>query len=495
MKKIKIDFDLKNVIININMTSVSVPKNSYMLWLKENRDNIKQMYFANYTPTIDLNGKKINLQTVLLKKAGEIWRTIDTDIKETYNTRLNELKALKELVEEVAVVEVPKIYCPNKCGEFRKTLDGMYSHLGLNENTTDNCSKKQTISKKQAYKKALEKLYDGTNESNEVIDFSQYLKKTTELPPPYEVKPNVQPKRKSIPKAVKTSVWNKYIETDDPNKLIGKCFVGCGSEITIANFEAGHVTAYSKGGSNKVDNLRPICGNCNKSMGTMNLLEFKETYGLGLDNEHDHEQDSKPDEVMTEEQLEDKIDKLKSKIVNITNENDALNIKQSNETIELDKCESYKKCINEIISDEHSKIQTKKCDINEQIDKLKLQIDLLQKSLKEDISIINKSISEHTIKLTENNTKFMEYQTNIESIKNKLGFNKIYLKDINIEKQKYDSQLDEINKQKEAEHNIMIEKLEQEVREELKQEQLRKQIKERLLQEQLTKQGDLINMC
>jgi hypothetical protein len=111
------------------MTSVSVPKNSYMLWLKENRDNIKQMYFANYTPTMDLNGKKINVQTLLLKKAGEIWHTIDTDIKETYNTRLTELKALKELSVED---EEPKIYCPNKCGCFRKTLDGMYSHLGLN---------------------------------------------------------------------------------------------------------------------------------------------------------------------------------------------------------------------------------------------------------------------------------------------------------------------------------------------------------------------------
>jgi hypothetical protein len=225
-------------------------------------------------------------------------------------------------------------------------------------------------------------------------------------------------------------------------------------------------------------------------MGTMNLLEFKETYGLGTGLV----QDSKPEEVLTEEQLEDKINTLKGKIVTITNENDALNITQSNETLELDKCESYKQCIKEIISGEHSKIHTKNSIVEEQIAKLKIQITELKTSLKEDISIINKSIMENTIKLTENNTKFMGYQSNIESIKNKLGFNNIYLKDINIEKQQYESQLEAINKQKTAEHNSMIEKLELEVKEEIKQDQLRKQIKERLLQEQLTKQGDLINL-
>ena len=302
----------------------------------------------------------------------------------------------------------------------------------------------------------------------------------------------VQAKRKAIPKAVKTSVWNKYIETDDPNKLIGKCFVGCGSEITIANFEAGHVTAYSKGGSDKVDNLRPICGTCNKSMGTMNLLEFKETYGLGLGPGPGPV--PKSEEVLTEEQLEDKINTLKGKIVTITNENDVLNITHSKETLELDKCESYKQCIKEIISGEHSKIHSKNSIVEEQLVKLKLQIADLKTNLKEAISIINNSIMEHTIKLTENNTKFMEYQKNIESIKNKLGFNKIYLNDINIEKQHYESQLEAINKQKTDEHNSMIEKLELEIKEEIKQDQLRKQIKERLLQEQLTKQGDLINL-
>ena len=149
---------------------------------------------------------------------------------------------------------------------------------------------------------------------------------------------------------------------------------------------------------------------------------------------------------------------------------------------------------NEELEDVRSRVLHMGGIVEEQLVKLKLQIADLKTNLKEAISIINNSIMEHTIKLTENNTKFMEYQKNIESIKNKLGFNKIYLNDINIEKQHYESQLEAINKQKTDEHNSMIEKLELEIKEEIKQDQLRKQIKERLLQEQLTKQGDLINL-
>ena len=554
--------------ININMTSVSVPKNTYMLWLKENRDNIKQMYFANYTPTIDINGKKINFQSLLLKKAGEIWRSIDIDIKETYNIKLQKLKEvyvckdmdIKEVdneedavmpkskpkkkkspkkknfkakepepepeeesddedldVEEVVIEGkiyfktedgtlydqvthervgedgelfgeanneskvTKKLYCPNKCGAYRKTLDGMYSHLGLKENAVDNCTKKQHISNKESYKKALSKLYNGTNET---IDFSQFVTNTNESPPPYDVKTNVQPKRKSIPKAVKTSVWNKYIQTDDPKKLSGKCFVGCGCDITIADFELGHVIAHSKGGPNTIKNLRPICSTCNKSMGTMNLLEFKETYGL----------DSKIETELSEEELKNKIQALDSKISTVTNENDTLGKKLINEHYELEKCNLEKTKINSSIISDESKIQTTKCDINEQINTLKLQIEILQTSLKESISIISKSITDHKIKLKYQNKQSTDYNDNIRAVKEKIDLNTIYLQNINTEKNNYEEKIAAINKKKEAEHNIMIAKLEQEVKEEIKQEQLRKQIKERLIQEQLTKQGELIDL-
>jgi hypothetical protein len=480
------------------MTSVSVPKNSYMLWLKENRNNIKQMYFSNYIPKINTDGKKENLQCVLTKKAGEIWSSLDSDTKEVYNIKLKKLihgdgvtettysvddypsppfnwtgpfqmkylsknakgvdgKALSFIRFDEAVQEARKI---DTCGGITKTSHGYSLRVGSNLLST----------------------FDG-----DPTGLASW-KKTKELPPPYEVNHNVKTKRKAIPKAVKNSVWNKYIETDDLKKLIGKCFVGCGCEITIANFETGHVIAYSKGGSDKVDNLRPICSTCNKSMGTMNLLEFKETYGLG------NGLDSKPDEVLTEEQLECEIEQLNSVIKIATDENDTLVEKNVKENLKLEKCNLEKININDTISNYKSKIQTKKCDINEQIDILKLQIDDLQTSLKEDISLINKYIKENTIKLKENNKQYIEYKDTIDSIKEKIDLNINSIEYLNTDKHKYESLLEDINMQKKVEHNSMIKKIEQEVKEELQKDQLRKQIKERLLQEQLTKQGNLINL-
>ena len=488
------------------MSSVSIPKNSYMLWLKDNRENIKQMYFSNYTLKTDSNGKKENFQSILAKKAGEIWKSLGQEDKQSYSNKLKELKELQESekVEDVDAEEIEtdvldlydpesnkyvgkyncektevkqKIYCPNNCGAFRKTLDGMYSHLGLKENGADNCTKKQHIlkNKNESYKQALEKLY----EYGEEIDISKYTKKLKSLPPPYEEKS----KRKTIPKAVKNSVWNTYIESNDPNKLIGKCFVGCGCEITIANFELGHVKAYSKGGSDKVENLRPICSTCNKSMGTMNLLEFKEKYGL----------DVKQEKVLNEEQLTKKITELEIKIIDVNKENDTLNLLKENETLDLDKCESFKSYINESISIDKTKIYSKNININDEIDKLMIQINQLKITLKDEIYTINESIKDKKNQLKDNNTKLMSHKQHIDSFNSKISINDNSIKNSSIEKEKFEEQLNLINKKKEEEHNSMVKKIEEEIKAELKQEQLRKQIKERLIQEQ-TQQGDLINL-
>jgi len=80
--------------------------------------------------------------------------------------------------------------------------------------------------------------------------------------------------RKSIPKSLKILVWNKNMGKE---KGIGGCYV-CESEIDSKNFECGHIISVKDGGDTNLDNLLPICSSCNKSMGTQNLHEFKETY-------------------------------------------------------------------------------------------------------------------------------------------------------------------------------------------------------------------------
>lgn len=46
----------------------------------------------------------------------------------------------------------------------------------------------------------------------------------------------------------------------------------------MRKFECGHVVAEALGGQSTIENLRPICKDCNLSMGTKNLFEFKEKH-------------------------------------------------------------------------------------------------------------------------------------------------------------------------------------------------------------------------
>ena len=83
-----------------------------------------------------------------------------------------------------------------------------------------------------------------------------------------------KPKRKSIPKTLKNDVWDKYIGRE---KGVGNCEV-CSGEIECRSFHCGHVKSVKDGGDTIIENMRPICGTCNTSMGTENLFEFKEKY-------------------------------------------------------------------------------------------------------------------------------------------------------------------------------------------------------------------------
>jgi hypothetical protein len=67
------------------------------------------------------------------------------------------------------------------------------------------------------------------------------------------------------------AVWDRYVGR---NVATSMCMV-CGiMPIHITMFHCGHVLAKSKGGSDSLENLRPICQSCNLSMGTMHMDEF-----------------------------------------------------------------------------------------------------------------------------------------------------------------------------------------------------------------------------
>ena len=83
--------------------------------------------------------------------------------------------------------------------------------------------------------------------------------------------------RKAIPKALREEVWRRYIG----NKYESKCTIGwCTNTITPFDYEVGHNIPHSKGGVTTIENLRPICSRCNKSMSDTYTIDEWNTMGI-----------------------------------------------------------------------------------------------------------------------------------------------------------------------------------------------------------------------
>lgn len=95
---------------------------------------------------------------------------------------------------------------------------------------------------------------------------------------PYVIISNKKKKKKqTIPRTLKKMVWDKYI---GENKGKAKCYCCKHQDIRQIDFEAGHVVAESMGGKTILTNLRPVCRQCNISMGTMNMITFIKKYNF-----------------------------------------------------------------------------------------------------------------------------------------------------------------------------------------------------------------------
>ena len=83
--------------------------------------------------------------------------------------------------------------------------------------------------------------------------------------------------KKAVPKALKDSVWSKYVG-DDKGQAMCHC---CGMrQIKMNSFHCGHVVAEARGGATHLDNLRPVCALCNLSMGTRDMDAFRAECGF-----------------------------------------------------------------------------------------------------------------------------------------------------------------------------------------------------------------------
>ena len=85
-------------------------------------------------------------------------------------------------------------------------------------------------------------------------------------------------RRKSIDPELRKSVWDKYIG----KATNSKCFCCRKKEITPFTynntFQAGHIISHKHGGPDTIDNLIPICRDCNMNMGEEDWDEYVERH-------------------------------------------------------------------------------------------------------------------------------------------------------------------------------------------------------------------------
>ena len=93
------------------------------------------------------------------------------------------------------------------------------------------------------------------------------LKKATSL---QETHPNAKKRKDTIPVKLREEVWIKQMG----RAFEGKCpTTWCTNNITVFDFESGHNVPESRGGPTTIENLVPICGRCNRSMGSQHTFE------------------------------------------------------------------------------------------------------------------------------------------------------------------------------------------------------------------------------
>lgn len=84
-------------------------------------------------------------------------------------------------------------------------------------------------------------------------------------------------KKAKIPKKIREEVWVNY----NGPCFEKKCNVSwCNNIINVFNYHVGHDIPESKGGTLDIVNLKPICSNCNLSMG--NNFTITEWSNIGI---------------------------------------------------------------------------------------------------------------------------------------------------------------------------------------------------------------------
>lgn len=91
---------------------------------------------------------------------------------------------------------------------------------------------------------------------------------------PQQIQKKPKQRKKKISPHIRFQVWEKYVG----NKIETECFCCLKNKITpfthYKTFHAGHIISEANGGEISLNNLLPICGDCNKDMGPTNWDDY-----------------------------------------------------------------------------------------------------------------------------------------------------------------------------------------------------------------------------
>ncbi len=192
-----------------------------------------------------------------------------TNRKDVMSAHINRINKCGDGEKKAHFIEVP---IEIKCKDCNRHFSGKRA---LDRHTKDRCKNKVDI--KIDFEKEFnimrteyEKLKNTEKEFNNLqIEYEKLKEKLKET----QIKPREKYKQK-LSTVLRFAVWNNTI---GQKVAVHKCLCCNSNEISQQNFQCGHVISRFNGGEDVIDNLVPICGTCNGSMGTMDMDFFMKT--------------------------------------------------------------------------------------------------------------------------------------------------------------------------------------------------------------------------
>ncbi len=235
--------------------------------------NLNWFYFQLENNNLDNDIYELKIKiTIILLKSNEVnidYNDIINNFDYEFNNNIYEYLKDHKLIKKINLYyERLKDIKNRLCKEKEKTkidiLDIILDYLG---NISDNKYKGFFKEYLNIYFKDIDdfiyKIYDYNSNFDEFYKFIIFN--------PIFTKKDNKYKKKLIPKSLRIKVWNTYIG-EDIGKI--KCLCCNTIDITQSIFECGHIIAEAKGGETSLENLRPICSTCNKSMKTINMNDY-----------------------------------------------------------------------------------------------------------------------------------------------------------------------------------------------------------------------------